>query len=448
MNSVVEKAFEVELYHSINRASISELEECQNTLKSDKERAKYVNKILAVHKQRKLQSLLDEINVKHVPGELNNMEKVRKEVMDKIIYTLGIKNACDAIDWIRQNPDNIFPEQTDDIYKEIRKRIGSLHSIQYLENQKRLKEAKKDVGPILEILGLKEIDDIHAGIQSYLSTTKEGTLIISELMTYTDDLEKWFIRYLYDDEPSISDMVEYLHIGKTMTIARTIRRYLYRIITLNGVIAESVLIGVAKLNFVFGLIYANVTSDFLYVHVQRFSLDMTDDVYEIGTGLKRWALAISMVAFLAFIVYETLRVYGHLPRCNRNNQLCNFALTKRSRRWRKAFMEGMARDAQHDDEYATHQFDYDSENIDPYAGIYYFHRKEKEELMEITNEEWIPVGSSWKRFYEYTFGSCCSRRIRQRGIIEPKKIDEPNIQPRHYLTKLRKRKSTKVDHKS
>jgi hypothetical protein len=410
MNTLPGLALEVELYQKQFQPSIAELEERKLKLVNDVERAKYVNSLLAIYKLAEIQKRFDQIVALVKNGEVDEWNTF----LINLYQFLGLIQARHLISWIslvfaklrtpkeRQEKFRAAVlskeeyQEDNDVLRLDEQTLAYLHDKLgipgTLEHKKkimavnRLKcEKDEDKEALFRLFDLCDIRHALGVIEEYLHNLlmKEEEKVVKpspqiQELIHIKGADKWFTYFLYESPISKEEMDEYFKIGQRMGCARRTLRTLYCIVTLWGMITESMFIGLAKLQFVFGLIYANVTSEFLATHVQVFSENLSDDVVQIQVGLKKWAIACSMVAFLAFIVYETLRIYSHIPRFCRRGRLFNFYVNKQARRFRRRFTQIMNYDTVYDDESPTYQFEYDSENDDPDVAAYYYHLREKE----------------------------------------------------------------------
>lgn len=393
----VKSVMEMQLYEQMYMPTIVELQERRSKLATDEHRAKYVRKLISVYRKQQIDAHLMALNTSPkkdatsiyrllgLDHELELVQYVRCIVQDNDVcqIVMQIRTQMDDGSGIPQAlRDRLGYGKASETFSRNMRKIESLHVGQSSDTLKF----------ILSMIGLETVEEVCEGICNYINTV--SPLMVDDLMTYNDKVQGWFDKYLEECEITVRLMDEVFQVGAKMGFHRTFRRRLYRLITVNGMITESLSIGLAKLQFVFGLIYANVTSQFLAKHVQTFSTTLTDDVFEIWLGLKQWAIACSMVALLAFIVYEGMRAYNHIPRfCRRRNP---FALAKLARRNRKWFTTCIMQDAHFDDESSTYQFEYDSENDDPDVAVFYYHLREREKArthLEVSKEQIVTVNN-------------------------------------------------------
>lgn len=403
MLKVIEETAAYEMYKR-QYPSIVDLQERKSEICNDRQRALFVNSIIADYKRQEIEALLarranvdeifaylgleDERELVHMIRGLIYRDEF---VMDELYWICGIGSTTggkNALLW------DIQTRLQEGNY------LGARGSITCLEKQTNIVRLRVDedlnkgkiLSRLLAVLGLDVTAKAIKGIEQYLVKVEHPQ--VDELISQSATAE-WFKHFFFNAAITVAIMDQYFQVGAYLQQwnTRSFFRSLFRLFTGNGLVTQSFFLGLAKLNFIFGLIYANVTSEFLSEHVQRVSSEMTDDVRDVATGLRRWGIAIGIVAFLAFITYESQRLYWHIPRCCRRRdsrgrysccggvgkfRLVDWNLSRRARRYRQRFEQIIQQDVEYDPEAPTYVFEYDSENDDPDVAVYYYHIRERE----------------------------------------------------------------------
>jgi len=292
---------------------------------------------------------------------------------------------------------------------EVRDWLGHRSSIDYKANRLILKQAidTANAAPIFKVLRLQGVIDARTKLEEFYaklcaSHNQDPEELEEKIDVYLDEdklcWQPFLDDYLYERPITTAEMDLYLDIGndykrcgwwcnrrnrkcnpKSWTFRPFIRGLLYVVTAKNSLIRSST-VGLEKLWFVFGLLYANEITDFLQVHIHGYAQNLTDDWNAIWSGFQKLCVSIGLILLLAFLVYEPPRMYRHIPRmCRRDSKVVfDTALAEMARRNRQTFTRIIARDVKYDPEAPNYEQDYDSENDDPYVAKHYFHMEESD----------------------------------------------------------------------
>ncbi len=423
MENIVTKTLELELYQQAFHSSIQDCEQRRATLRNDEDRAKYINSLIAEFKKEEIDAAIQADQTQLDDADDTNNQDFQHSFASNTLEVLQLNEVNDHLSWLTAKLEEKGDESERNVLKH---QYGLLYRLFATE---RPFENETDISPErffrdqARIVGQEKVENIIARARETLKQTKKktsnenikriladevfvalGLEDITEIITaihegirshtfrsHNDLLEddtcgEYVKRFLYEAPLSKETIYRYFQIESHMKGFRLLFRCVYQFLTANGKVADSIVFGVGKLWFIFGLIYANVTSEFLSVHIEHLATEGEDRLEEVVIGLKHWGIAVGIVALLAFLVYEGIRLLRHLPVCycrRREDGSCcyvpaiSFALTRMARRNAMRFQQIIAEDMQYDPEAPTYQFQYDPYD-DPDVAIYYYHLKERE----------------------------------------------------------------------